>query len=341
MNIWQKLFSRKSLNKKTGRAFVILALLLFISFAASLLLGSTRASALEALRAALDGQLSNGAYRIMVHVRLPRCCAAVLAGSALAVAGVIIQAVLNNAMAAPNIIGVNAGAGFAVAVAAVCFPGASGSTPWLSFLGAMGAVGLVLLLSRLTGASKITLVLGGVMISSLFNAAIDTLLTFQPDALTGYADFRVGSFADITMTRVTGAALPIGLTLAAAVLMASPLEILSLGDETAASLGLNVHAVRMVLLLLAAVLAGAAVSLAGIIGFVGLIVPHFVRQLTGEKLLPLLLSSALGGGAFVAACDTLARTAFAPYELPVGIVLSFIGVPVFLWQLLRSRRHRG
>ena len=92
MNIWQTLFSRKSLNKKTGRAFVILALLLFISFAASLLLGSTRASALEALRAAVNGQITSPAYRIMAHVRLPRCCAAVLAGSALAVSGVIIQA---------------------------------------------------------------------------------------------------------------------------------------------------------------------------------------------------------------------------------------------------------
>ena len=142
------------------------------------------------------------------------------------------------------------------------------------------------------------------------------------------------------MARVEGVALPIALALAAVLLASSPLEILSLGDETAASLGLPVRATRMILLLLAAVLAGAAVSLAGIIGFVGLIVPHFVRRLTGEKLLPLLLGSLFGGAAFVTACDTLARTAFAPFELPVGIVLSFIGVPVFLWQLLRSRRHR-
>ena len=127
-----------------------------------------------------------------------------------------------------------------------------------------------------------------------------------------------------------------------AVLLASSLlEILSLGDETAASLGLSVRPVRMVLLLLAAVLAGAAVSLAGIIGFVGLIVPHFIRRLTGEKQLPLLLASAFGGAAFVAFCDTAARTLFAPYELPVGVVLSFLGVPVFLWQLLRTRRRRG
>lgn len=279
--------------------------------------------------------------RIFWFVRLPRTLAALLTGAALAVSGVVIQTVLHNPLAAPNIIGVNAGAGFAVALAAVCFPGTLSGVPWLAFAGAMGAVGLVLLISRLTGASKMTLVLGGVMISSLFNAAIDALLTFQPDALTGYADFRVGSFADLTMARVNNVALPIGLTLVALLLLASPLEILSLGDETAASLGLPIRPMRTLLLLLAAVLAGAAVSLAGIIGFVGLIVPHFVRRFTGERLLPLLLASAFGGGAFVAACDTLARTAFAPYELPVGVVLSFLGVPVFLWQLLRSRRHRG
>ena len=149
MNIWQKLFSRKSLNRKTGRAFVILALLLFISFAASLLLGSTRASALEALRAAMAGQLSNSAYRIMAYVRLPRCCAAVLAGSALAVAGVIIQAVLNNAMAAPNIIGVNAGAGLLVALSCALIPSAVWLTPLTAFLGAHRELGAVV--SSITG----------------------------------------------------------------------------------------------------------------------------------------------------------------------------------------------
>ena len=324
-------------------AAVVLALLLCMAAAAmlSLCLGAVRLTPGELAGALKQGADRSVAGRIFWFVRLPRTLAALLTGAALAVSGVVIQTVLHNPLAAPNIIGVNAGAGFAVALAAVCFPGSVTKVPWLSFLGAMGAVGLVLLISRLTGASKITLVLGGVMISSLFNAAIDALLTFQPDALTGYADFRVGSFRDITMARVGGAALPIALTLLLLLLAASPLEILSLGDETAASLGLPVRATRTVLLLLAAVLAGAAVSLAGVIGFVGLIVPHFVRRLTGEKLLPLLLGSAFGGAAFVTACDTLARTAFAPYELPVGVVLSFIGVPVFLWQLLHVRRHRG
>ena len=306
----------------------------------SLCLGAVGLTPAQLTQAILQGP-ETLAGRIFWFVRLPRTLAALLTGGALAVSGVVIQTVLHNPLAAPNIIGVNAGAGFAVALAAVCFPAAMGGTPWLAFAGAMGAVGLVLLISRLTGASKLTLVLGGVMISSLFNAAIDALLTFQPDALTGYADFRVGSFRDITMTRVENAALPLGLVFCLVLLLSSQLEILSLGDETASSLGLPVKPVRGALLLLAAVLAGSAVSLAGILGCVGLIVPHFVRRLTGERLLPLLLASALGGAAFVALCDTVARTAFAPYELPVGVVLSFLGVPMFLWQLMNSRRHRS
>lgn len=321
---------------------VVLAMVLAAGIAAvlSLCLGAVRLTPEELVRALLEGT-QGVAGRIFWFVRLPRTLAALLTGAALAVSGVVIQTVLHNPLAAPNIIGVNAGAGFAVALAAVFFPGSLGEIPWLSFLGAITAAAVVLAISRLTGASKITLVLGGVMISSLFNAAIDALLTFQPDALTGYADFRVGSFRDITMARVENVVLPLTVALAGILLAAPALEILSLGDETAASLGLSVRPVRMVLLFLAAVLAGAAVSLAGIIGFVGLIVPHFIRRLTGEKLLPLLLASAFGGAAFVAFCDTAARTLFAPYELPVGVVLSFLGVPVFLWQLLRSRRRRG
>ena len=321
---------------------VVLAMVLAAGIAAvlSLCLGAVRLPPEELVRALLEGT-QGVAGRIFWFVRLPRTLAALLTGAALAVSGVVIQTVLHNPLAAPNIIGVNAGAGFAVALAAVFFPGSLGEIPWLSFLGAITAAAVVLAISRLTGASKITLVLGGVMISSLFNAAIDALLTFQPDALTGYADFRVGSFRDITMARVENVVLPLTVALAGILLAAPALEILSLGDETAASLGLSVRPVRMVLLFLAAVLAGAAVSLAGIIGFVGLIVPHFIRRLTGEKLLPLLLASAFGGAAFVAFCDTAARTLFAPYELPVGVVLSFLGVPVFLWQLLRSRRRRG
>ncbi len=155
----------------------------------------------------------------------------------------------------------------------------------------------------------------------------------------GYADFRVGSFSGVTMERVQAAAMPVLLALAALLALSQPMEVLSLGEETAASLGLHTKTLRGILMMLAAVLAGAAVSMAGIIGFVGLIVPHFVRRTVGNKGLPQLLACAFGGAAFVALCDTAARNLFSPYELPVGIVLSFVGVPMFLWILGRRRHH--
>ena len=127
----------------------------------------------------------------------------------------------------------------------------------------------------------------------------------------------------------------------AVLLLSREMDVLSLGEELAQSLGLRVRPVRFVLLMLAALLAGAAVSFAGLVGFVGLIVPHAMRRLVGEESLPLAAGSALGGACFVTVCDLLARTLFAPYELPVGIVLSFAGGPFFLWLLLRRRGGKG
>ena len=122
--------------------------------------------------------------------------------------------------------------------------------------------------------------------------------------------------------------------------LSGQLDVLALGSETAQSLGLPVRRVRMLLLMLAAALAGAAVSFCGLLGFVGLIVPHIMRRLIGENSLPLLLSSALGGAVLLSVCDLLARTLFSPYVLPVGIVMSFVGGPFFIWLLFRQRGGR-
>ena len=339
MNIWQKLFSRKSLNKKTGRAFVILALLLFVSFSVSLLLGSTRASALEALRAALDGQLSNGAYRIMVHVRLPRCCAAVLAGSALAVAGVIIQAVLNNAMAAPNIIGVNAGAGLGVTLLVALAPGAASSVPFAAFFGALAACLCIYAIARRTGASRMTITLVGITISSILTAGINLVKTIFPDSIYNTHGFLVGGIAGVSTAKLSPACWLIGLGLLAA-LLARDIDVLSLGEETAASLGMNVKLSRFLLLMLASLLAGSAVSFAGLLGFVGLLGPHIARRFVGSRHRLLLPFSAMGGAVLVLLCDLLGRVLFAPYEIPVGIILSFVGGPFFLALILLQRKSR-
>ena len=206
--------------------------------------------------------------------------------------------------------------------------------------GAMAGVLLVLFFSEATGASRITLVLAGVAISNIFSALIDAVTTVFPDALTGYTDFRMGGLAGVSLARIAPAAVLIGVSLAAAAVLAGDLDLLALGPETARSLGLRVRPARLVFLALAAALAGAAVSFCGLVGFVGLLVPHIVRRLVGGESRPLLLYSALGGAALLTVCDLLARLAAAPFELPVGTVLSLVGGPFFLWLLIRQRGGR-
>jgi iron complex transport system permease protein len=154
-------------------------------------------------------------------------------------------------------------------------------------------------------------------------------------------DFRAGGFASVSHIRIIPAAALIGVSLLALLLMSNELDVLALGDDTAKSLGLPVKQMRILFLALAALLAGAAVSFAGLLGFIGLIVPHALRKLAGNDSRLLLPLCALGGAAFVTLCDTFARLAFAPYEVPVGIIMSVIGGPVFLALLLKKIGGHG
>ena len=329
-----------STRRRDRTALLLLAGLALITAALSLSIGSVPLSPAQVL-GALTGQLTGTIpAQIVRFVRLPRTLACLTAGAALATSGAVIQGVLANPLAAPNIIGVNSGAGLAAALCCALLPSVPALVPALSFLGALAGVLLVLLLAQRTGAARITLVLAGVAVSSMFGAGIDAVLTFVPEALNGYSDFRIGSLANVSLDRVLPAGGLILAALAAVLWFAKEMDLLLLGADTAQSLGLPVKRIRLTLLTLAAALAGAAVSLAGLLGFVGLLVPHMMRRLVGEDSRPLLLASALGGAALLTGCDLLARVLFAPYELPVGIVLSLLGGPFFLWLLLGRRRGR-
>jgi len=293
----------------------------------------------EVLSALVYGGESTAAS-IIWFARVPRTLGCLVCGAALAVSGAIIQSVLANPLAAPNIIGVNSGAGLMVALSCALAPSAAAATPLLAFLGALMGVLLVLFIARRTGAARITLVLAGVAVSSVFGACIDAVVTFVPHALNGYSDFRIGGLANLTMERVMPAAWMVGAGLLAAFLLAGEMDILMLGSDTAQSLGLPAGQTRVVLLTAAAALAGAAVSVAGLLGFVGLIVPHVMRSLVGEESRPLLAACALGGAGLLTGCDLAARVLFLPYELPVGVVLSLGGGPFFIWLLLRQRGGR-
>lgn len=293
------------------------------------------------LWSALVGGPAEAAGAIFWFSRVPRTAACLLAGAALAVSGGVIQGVLHNRLASPGIIGVNSGAGLAVAVC--CALGAvSGWTVAVSaFLGAMGAMILVTVLSRRTGASRSTVILTGVAVNAILNALTEGLTTLVPEIGMLSRDFRVGGFGSVSHIRLVPAGVLIVLGLLAVFALRGELDILSLGEETAHSLGLPVKKTRTLFLSLAALLAGAAVSFAGLLGFVGLLVPHGVRKLAGSGSRRFLPLCALTGAGFVTLCDTAGRVLFAPYEVSVGILLSVLGGPVFLWLLLKGRGGRS
>lgn len=209
--------------------------------------------------------------------------------------------------------------------------------PLSAFIGAFLSVCIVVSVSVRFKASQSMIILLGVAMNSLFGAISDAVITVVPDAAYMSAQFRVGDFSSSSYSRLIPSAVLIVAAVTAVTLFADRLDLLSLGDDVAQSLGLNVSITRMLFLSAAALLAGCAVAMAGLLSFVGLIVPHAVKALRvteGKVLLPLC---ALFGGGFVTLCDLIARTAFAPYEIPVGIIMSAVGVPVFLILLFRGR----
>ena len=325
------------MNRRIKIIFAAGIFLLILSSLAGIFLGAVGISPAQILADISQCGFSKS-ERILLYVRLPRVLGTILAGAALAVSGAIIQAVLGNPIAAPNIIGVNAGAGFFTVLCLAVFPNSLSYLPAAAFLGALAAVMLVYTIAKKTGASKMTLVLSGVAVSSLMNAASDTVITLFPDALTGFSSFRAGSVSGLSLSEISPAWIYILVGICGAFLLSHDLDILSLGDKTAQSLGLNVSLVRFIFLATAALLAGAAVSFSGLIGFVGLIVPHIVRRLSGTSenriIIPLC---AIFGGAFVNVCDIVSRCVFAPYELPLGICISYIGAPFFIYLLIRKK----
>lgn len=322
--------------KKTSLFLLALISAAFLS----LCLGAARLSPEQLWQALVAGPRNTAGY-IFWYVRLPRTLGCLLAGAALAVSGAVIQGVLHNSLAGPSIIGVNAGAGLAVTVCCAAGLLSGWAIAGAAFGGALAAVLLILLAAEKAGASRTTVILGGVAVNAFLNALSEGITVLIPEAGVLAGDFRVGGFSSVSWPRLIPAGIMILLALAVVLSLGNVLEVLSLGEETARGLGLNVRPMRTLLLLLSAMLAGAAVSFGGLLGFVGLIVPHGVRKISGNESRYLLILSAVLGGAFVTVCDLTARMAFAPYELPVGILLSVLGGPAFLWLLWKRRGGRS
>lgn len=321
--------------------FAAFGVLLAVVLVAAPLVGSTPIS----LTRALDRSLPFGENvdaQILFIARLPRVLAAALVGAALAAAGVIFQALLRNPLATPDTLGVSSGAALG-AMLAITFGfdltiGGVPAVPLASFTGALGALGIVYLLAtaRRRGLSTTVLLLAGVTMTAFFSALIlftqyladftETVRTVR--WLMGVID--VGGYAPLL------AVLPM-LTLAAVMFASLPrsLDLISLGADAAAARGVDVVRAERLALVSASLATGAAVSISGPVAFVGLVVPHLIRLLVGSDHRLVLPASALFGAAFLIACDLVARTFFAPIELPVGLITALIGGPFFLWLLVR------
>jgi len=317
-------------------AFGALILVAIVAFAVALSVGSVALDIAAIMRALFSsGDLT--AQMIVRELRLPRAVAAFATGGSLALAGALLQVLLRNPLADPYVLGVSGGA--AVGALLTILAGATGwTTPLGAFGGAFVSTIIVFVLSRSDGAwSPMRLLLTGVIVAAGWGAVVALLLTLAPDAqLRGMLFWLIGDLAAPPIWWTTLVALALGL--AVALPFARELNALARGVVAAAALGVAVDRLPWLLFGLSAALTAVAVTTAGAIGFIGLIVPHAVRLVLGNDQRIVLPASALAGGALLLVADTLAREVAAPTQLPVGIVTALIGVPAFLFLLARERR---
>lgn len=289
---------------------------------------------------------SSGSYgideTIVMQIRLPRILAASLVGSSLAVSGVLLQGIFRNPMADPYVIGVSAGAAFGGALALLLGFGriefGAAALPLMAFTGATATVFLVYSMARVGPRIPVTsLLLSGIAVSVVLSAVVTFLLVFAGETMKGLLFWLMGGFSYVEWRELQVAAPVSVLGLFAASLFARDLNIMLLGEEQAQQLGVETERVKKFLIVLSSLITAMAVSISGLIGFVGLMVPHLLRLVVGPDHRVLIPASIFAGGIFLVACDAVARLAFSPSEIPVGIVTALSGGPFFIY-LLRKRR---
>lgn len=330
--------NEKETEIKKSLIVMIFIALSIIAFFISMGNGAVKITPKEIINALfIDKSTMN--YQIIWNVRLPRTIVAALVGACLAISGAILQGVMRNPLAGPNIIGVSSGAGLTTLLLLIVFPNYYYLAPAGSFVGALLATLLIYFLSWSEGASPSRLILAGVAVSSLLGAGNNIIMSFYPDKVSGVVDFMVGGLSAIAWKHVN-MIFPyaiLGMTLA--FLISNKLNILMLGDEVAVGLGLNVEKTRFLFIVISSLLSGTAVSVVGLLGFVGLLVPHMTRLFIGSDYRYLLPASIFTGSATLMFCDTLSRVMFAPKEIPVGIIMSALGAPFFLYLLRRKKDY--
>ena len=319
---------------------IIKLIIIYGLFAASLLigisLGSLKIGIVDVFKAIfLETDTLN--HSIIFNVRLPRNLIAAFVGINLALSGATLQGVMNNPLADPGIIGISSGAGLMAFIIMILFPSYAYLVPIGAFIGALLTTFLIYTLAWKNGVSPIRLILTGVAVSAFLGAGINVLMTFYPERISGGISFMIGGLSGKTWpdfyliwpyTLIAGAL---------CMMLSNQINLLQLGDEVATGLGLSVEKIRTIFIILSALLAASAVSVAGLLGFVGLVVPHIARLIVGSDYRFLYPATIGLGGAVLVGCDVMARMLFDPIELPVGIIMAVLGAPFFLF-LLREKK---
>lgn len=337
---------RSDIRKRKNNYLFIFFLIFLLCFLGSFTIGQYPVSVKELLQIIYSrvGEIpvswTHEAEVVVLHVRLPRVLAAAMIGAGLSAAGICYQGIFQNPMVSPDVLGASAGAGFGAALGILLGWSYTIITTG-SFLFGLAAVAMVQGTARFVKQNQVMgLVLGGIMIGSMFSSGTSFIkLVADPnDTLPAITYWLMGSLASVSMKDVAFAGIPILGGLIPLLLLSWKMNLLTLGEEEAKTIGINTSALRFAVILSATLITAASVSISGMIGWVGLVIPHFVRMTAGCDYRRALPASMLLGASFLMAVDNLSRT-LSTSEVPLGILTSFVGAPFFLYLIIREGRN--
>ena len=324
---------------KKVRVFLLMILLLVAAILFSIRVGSVSVSYTDIFNALTSDV--GGTAGIIRDIRIPRILMAVIVGANLAVSGVLLQGVMRNPMADPGITGISSGASVVVMVVMLYFPGAAASMPVFGFIGGILACLLIYSLAWKQGLSAVRIVLAGVAVNSILGGVTSMISILNSENLSSVLTWLNGELGKKGWNQVSALSIYSIIGLILAFLVYRCCDLLALGDKNTKSLGYNPNILRIVISAIAVFLAGISTAYVGVIGFIGLVVPHMSRMIMGSEHKYLIPFSALLGSIVLLLADTIGRTVIAPYEIPVGVIMTVCGGPFFLYLLRKDSKGYG